>query len=204
MDDIYYKPNSHKFKEEQKAASEERKKVEKVVTGVAKVKKKNKFGKLAGELISEDTSNVKSYLVQDVLIPAIKNTIEDIVTKGIRMFLRGDASGSRRDSQGSRISYGKFYDRDSDRRSIDTRPKNRFDYDDIIVESRGEAEAILSQMDEIIATYKFVSVLDLYDMVGITAPYTADKYGWTDLRTARVVPVREGYVLKLPKAFPID
>ena len=84
------------------------------------------------------------------------------------------------------------------------RSSSRFDYDDIVIESRGEAEAVLIQMDDLIERYGFVSVLDLYDMCELTAPYTSDKYGWTDLRTARVVPVRKGYVLKLPRALPLD
>ena len=35
---------------------------------------------MAGSLIAEDARSVKSYILMDVLVPAIKDAIEDIVT----------------------------------------------------------------------------------------------------------------------------
>jgi len=50
-----------------------------------------------------------------------------------------------------------------------------------------------------------VSVADLYELVGIQGSYTDNKYGWTkNIRNASVVRVRDGYLLKLPKALPFD
>ena len=82
-----YKPNSHRYKEAQKRAAAEDKKVEKVVTGTVKVKKKNEIGRLKDVFISEDVNNVKNYVLMDVLIPAVKKAISDIVTNGIDMIL---------------------------------------------------------------------------------------------------------------------
>ena len=48
-----------------------------------------------------------------------------------------------------------------------------------------------------------VSVMDLYDLVGITGQYTDNKYGWTNLRNAEPVRTRDGYMLKLPRAIPL-
>ena len=60
-------------------------------------------------------------------------------------------------------------------------------------------------MDELIATYGVVRVADFYELVGVTGNYTDNKYGWTDIRNASVVRARDGgYIIKLPKAFPID
>ena len=66
------------------------KKVEKIISGKVKTKKKNELQKMAGTLIAEDAKSVKSYILMDVLVPAVKDAIEDIVTNGIRMLLRGD------------------------------------------------------------------------------------------------------------------
>lgn len=54
-------------------------------------------------------------------------------------------------------------------------------------------------MDELIEIYGMVSVADLYDLVGITGNYTDNKYGWTNIRNAEPVHVRDGYMLRLPK-----
>lgn len=204
MDD--YMPNSHRFKEEQKATSIEKKKVEKVVTGVAKVKKKSEVSKLKDIFISEDASNVKSYIIMDVLVPAIKKAIADIVTNGIDMILYGETGHSKRSSNSSKISYRSYYDRRDDDRRYDrdrSLVKQGYDYDDVIIETRGEADAVISRMDEIIDMYGRVSVADLYDLVGITGNYTDNNYGWTNLASAEPIRVRDGYIIKLPKAMPI-
>ena len=204
MDD--YMPNSHKFKEEQKTTSIEKKKVEKVVTGVAKVKKKSEVSKLKDIFISEDASNVKSYIIMDVLVPAIKKAIADIVTNGIDMILYGETGHSKRSSNSSKISYRSYYDRRDDDRRYDrdrSLVKQGYDYDDVVIETRGEADAVISRMEEIIDMYGRVSVADLYDLVGITGNYTDNNYGWTNLASAEPIRVRDGYVIKLPKAMPI-
>ena len=90
-----YKPNSHKSKEEQKDLVPE-KRVEKVISGTVKPKKKSEMQKFADVFISEDVNNVKSYIVMDVLVPAIKKAISDIVTNGIDMILYGEAGSRKR------------------------------------------------------------------------------------------------------------
>ena len=70
--------------------------------------------------------------------------------------------------------------------------------------SRSDAEDVLDQMDAMLEKYKRVSVLDLYDMIDVTAPFTSEKYGWTNLRDAKIIPTKGAYKLKLPKATPLD
>ena len=199
MNDI--KPNSHKYKTE----NSEKKKIEPVVKSGAKLRKKNELQKVAGSIISEDAKSVKSYILMDVLVPAIKDAIEDIVTNGIRMLLRGDTSARRNGPSGgiSHISYNKAYDR-RDRSSLD-RPRGVMDFDDLILPTRYEAEEVLRSLDDLIETYRIVSVADMYEAAGIRDfEYTARNYGWKDIRRAEVVHVRNGYWLKMPNVSPID
>lgn len=200
-----YKPNSHRSREEQKEKAAEKKPVEKAVTGAVKVKKKNEIRKFADVFISEDVANVKTYIISDVLIPAAKKAISDIVTNGIDMLLYGETGHSKKRSVADRISYNKYYDDRSGRRDYSAaRTRTGYSYDDVILESRGEAEHVLDLMNELIETYGIASVGDLYDLVGITGEYTDQKYGWTNLRNAEPIRVKDGYMLKLPKAIPID
>ena len=203
-----YKPNSHKYKEEQRQKQEqlEKKKVEKVISGKAKVKKKSEAAKLTEKIIStEDVGNLKNYLLEDVIVPTIRNTIWDAITNSLDMILFGGTGRNRRKSLSNKVSYRDYYDKD--RRSgsrLSERKRNGYNFDDIILESRGEAEEVLERMDELIETYSFASVADLYDLVGITCEYTDNKYGWTNIRNAEPIRVRDGYMLKMPKALPID
>lgn len=196
-----YKPNSNRFKDEQKQKERE-KKVEKVVSGTVITRKKSGVRKLADEFISEDAKNIKSYVIGDVLIPSAKKAIADIVTNVIDMILYG---GSKR-SNADRVSYRKYYDRDnySSARTTSASSYSRYSYDDIILSTRGEAEDVLLRMDELMDTYGLVRVADLYDLVGITGDYTDNKYGWTNIRSAEVVRVRDGYMIKMPRAVAID
>lgn len=199
-----YKSNSHKSKEEQKSPPTERQKLDKIVNGTVKVKKKSELTKFAEIFLPEDISNIKNYILMDVLVPAIKNTIEDIITNGTRMLLRGEIGVRKGSSTASSISYNRYYDqkRYSESNSVQTR--SGYSYNEIILETRGEAEEILTRMDELIDTYGLVRVADLYDLVGVSGNYTDNKYGWTNIRNAKIVRVRDGYMIELPKALPIN
>lgn len=192
-----YPSNSHKAREE---VAE--KKVEKVVSGKTSTKKKSGIRKLSDTFLSEDVSNVKSYIFSEVLLPAAKKLVSDIVTNGTNMLLYGEIKNKKGNS--SKVSYSRYYDdRSRDYRSPVVR--NNFDYDEIIFETRGDAEAVLDAMYDILSQYKVVSVAELYDLASITTHnYTCNNYGWIDLRGSSVVRVRDGYILKLPRALAID
>lgn len=192
-----YPSNSHKAREE---VAE--KKVEKVVSGKTSTKKKSGIRKLSDTFLSEDVGNVKSYIFSEVLLPAAKKLVSDIVTNGTNMLLYGEIKNKKGNS--SKVSYSRYYDdRSRDYRSPVVR--NNFDYDEIIFETRGDAEAVLDAMYDILNQYKVVSVAELYDLASITTHnYTCNNYGWIDLRGSSVVRVRDGYILKLPRALAID
>lgn len=212
MAELDYKSNSHKSKEKAATNSEKEKKVEKVITGTAKTKKKSGATKFADIFISEDVDNVKSYILLDVFIPAVKNIVSDVITNTIDMLFYGESGRRGRTSTASKISYNNsyrsYYDqRDSRGRDRDygySRTRTGYSYDEIILDNYGEADDVLDRMSEIIKEYGVVSVGDLYDLVGITGRYTDNSYGWDDIRSARIERVRGGgYLIKLPKALPI-
>ena len=194
-----YKPNSHKSKTE-------RQKLEKVVDGEVKKRKRSEVSKFRDAIIAEDAANVKMHLLVDVLIPAVKKVISDVVRDGIDMLLYGEGGGKRdRFGTADKISFRDYSSRTRRDDGYRTRSYGRYSYDDIIIETRGEAEEVLSRMDELIDAYGFVTVADLYDLVGVTGNYTDNKYGWTSIRNAEPVRARGGgYILKLPRAIPID
>ena len=199
-----YKPNSHKFREGEMATADD-KKIEKVVKGKVRTKPKSGISKISEVFIAEDAENVKSYILMDVLVPAVKKAISDIVRDGIDMLLYGESPRKKIGSASQYVSYRDYSRRDDDRfrDPRDSRVRSGYNHDDIILETRGEAEEVLTRMDELIDTYGVVSVADLYDLIGKTCEYTDNKYGWTNIRNAEPIRVRDGYMLKLPKALPI-
>ena len=205
MLDMEYPSNSRKSKELEKT---EEKRVVKAVTSNAKIKKKSEIRKLTDVFVTEDITSVGQYIFTDVFAPAVKKAIVDIVCDGINMLMYGEGGrSSRNNSPASKISYRSYYDSGSgSRRNVNPvrRTHSAYDYDDIIIDSRGEAEEVLMRMDEMIEQYDVVRVADFYELVGVTGEHTDNKYGWTDIRNARIVRTRDGYMIKLPKAMPLD
>lgn len=195
-----FKSNSHKSKEQQ--AVKEHEKLAPVVSGSAKAKKRSVSSKLANIFFPGDVKSIKQSVVQDVVIPTVKNIMLD----SLEMILFPDGRvGKRGKGGGTRVSYGSYYEKGEKAvRAI----KNRmdvFDYDDVEFETRGDADAVLFALDDVIERYGSASVGDLYDLSQVTTTnYAVNKYGWTDLRDATVVAIRGGgWTIRLPRAEPL-
>jgi len=187
-------------------SKQEKKVVKKVITSDVVTRKKSTGKKFLETFIGNDMHSVSSYILYDVLIPAARNTISDVVKNGIDMILFGEKTGSRttRDRGTSRVRYDNpSYNRD-DRREMSYKNRSRHNFDDIIIASRGEAEEVLSNLVDLVIDYGQATVSDLYDLVGISEEYTDRKYGWTELRSASVSRVRNGYLLNLPRPILLD
>ena len=201
------KPNSHKYRKEQ---ANKEKKIESVVSAGAKTKKKNELTKFA-EFIEVDN-------IKDTLSSAAKKALSDVVMKGIDMMgdvfkncidiaLYGEIQSHKKNRSVHKVSYDSYYRNpiDRSRHATTTRSMNVFDYDDVIFETRGDALTVLDAMQDIIDQYQFVSVSDLYELSEITTDnYMVNNYGWKDISSADVVRVRDGYMIKLPRAVPIN
>ena len=195
----------------------EERKLEKVITGSVRKQKRSFSKKLAETFLEDDTKSVGSYILHDVLVPAAKALVSDMIGGGIEMLLfgerRGRSSSIRREGGKSVTSYGSYYrsnNRDNDRDTRDSRRdmskagRARHDFDEIVLDTRGEAEDVLSRLVDLTIDYNQATVADLYDLVGITGNYTDNKYGWFDLHSASVSRVRDGYLINLPRTQPLD
>lgn len=177
------------------------KRAEKVVHGNVK-KQKNEVRKWTDMFISEDVANVKDYIIMDVIVPSIKKAIYDLVVGTLDMSLWGGRGNNGKRPTADKISYRDYTSasRRDERNYSTNRSVSRYQYDEIVLDTRGEAEAVLTRMDEMIDEYNEVRVADLYDLVGITGEYTDNNYGWTNIHDAQVVRVRDGYKIKMPRA----
>lgn len=203
IDDL--KPNSHRSKEEAPAPVQ-KEPIKKVVSGPVKTRS-NGLTKFTDIFAPGDVQNIKSYIVMDVLVPAIKKAVSDIVTNGIDMILYGDSgSKNRKSTPASSVSYTRYYDspKNDSRTSSYSQPRSRYSFEGAVISSRGEAEDVLSRMDELIGRFGAASVADLNDLMGIRGDYTDNKYGWTNLSSASVGRVYDGYILKMPRVMLLD
>lgn len=194
-----FQGNSHK----------ERQKQEKIITGKAKKREKPLSKRIFENFVSDDVPSVGTYIVFDVMIPAAKNMLMDMVSEGVERMLFGDSRRSRTSSirpQAGYTSYSSYYGRAQPpkAREVTRRDRATHNFDDIVLDNRGEAENIIDRLSDLIENYDTATVADLYDLAGITSNFTDDRWGWYTLEGASVSHLREGYLLNLPKPVPID
>lgn len=67
-----------------------------------------------------------------------------------------------------------------------------------IFDNYEDAKNVLFALFDLIKTYGFAYVSDLYDLINISYAYKDTKRGWYDLTSATITYTRDGYVLRLP------
>lgn len=207
MEELDYKPNSNKYKKEQAELQAKKKDLKPVVSGKTK-RKKNEIRKFTDIFFADDWESIKSYIKDDILIPAAKKAFYDVVEGSLSMSLFGGRGGgpSRR-SNIDKVSYRDYSasSRKDERRSDNYRSRSVLDYDDILFSSKGDAELVLTRLIEALDTYETVSIADFYDLSNVSdIPHTANNYGWDNLSKAYVDRVRDGYIIRFPKVRPIS
>jgi hypothetical protein len=84
--------------------------------------------------------------------------------------------------------------------------KKGYNFDIILYENFADAQDVLVAMCEEIDTYGSVPVSEYYELSGRSSEFVDNKYGWTDPNIANIRPrhTRDGYILDLPKAEPLN
>jgi len=200
-------------------ADEKEKRLEPVVDQTYLVKR-NSTRSAVKTFFPESLASVGNYIVKDILIPAVKNLLDDTISKGTHALLWGNSSGvSRSRSREDSVSYERYYKKPSTQSQLSSSSRlnkkytSVYDYADVEFTSMGKAEKVLMNMRAAINRYKVCSVRDMYDLAetmdenGKPVGSPADaRYGWYSLAEdeARVVSSGGKWYLDLPKAVPLD
>jgi hypothetical protein len=194
---------------------------------IIKVKKKRSVWKeVKGEFISEDAPSVGSYILYDILLPALRDLVSDIGHGALDMAMGTDGRRYRRNRRGrdeTYISYDRYwdydrpsrrgrsrYDDDEDdyrgrRRSSRRVPSNE-DLDEFVFDSKEKARHLLDEMQDRIDKYDDVSVGYFLDRIGESIPgdFVSDDWGWYNLDNAKIKPAYGGgWHIIFPKMRPI-
>lgn len=184
----------------------EPKKEETEVIAKATLKKKSFGEKIKEVFIGEDIQNVGDYILKEVVVPTIKNTIVDIIQNGISLLIFGESSHKNdRRRNGQYVSYGSYSSGSSRERRRDDRHDSYNSKGDLIFNSRNDAQAVLERMLDICDTYGAVTVGNYYELADVPSNYQDRKWGWSDLRYVDVRMARGGgYYIDLPDAKYLD
>lgn len=186
-------------------------KVEKIVAGAVTRRKKTLGKRFSETFLGGDAKSALSYAVFEVLAPAAKDMAVDVATKWFERLIFGEGGtkhrpSSRSTSFGGYTSYNRYSQasRREEPRGMSRRGRESHDLDEILLDTRAEADAVIDQLFYRIEKYGSTTLSDLYNLVGVASSYTDEKWGWTDIRGAEPKRTRSGYVLDLPRPEPLD
>lgn len=176
--------------------------IEAVAQGTKVSKSKSKARQIAEIFVGGDLKETAEHVRDDVAIPALKNFLYDSLSEGLQRLLWGETKNDRRRNSTHRDYVG------YSRRARESRPapqtNTRYSrvaqgFDDVVLATRTEAESVLSRMFDLIENYNMVTVAEFYSLVGISAEFTDENWGWRDLRSANIQHIRDGFRINLPK-----
>jgi len=204
-----FPPNSEVSKQE--AETEPKKDIEPITSDAIRRKKplRKKFSEV---FIAGSAKTAIGYALWEVLLPAAKETVVEVITQGVEKLFFGEShrrrGGSTTPPSGpyGHINYQGISSRSrlsSAQRVLSRQARAKHDFDEIVLEDRAQAEAVIDGLYEVISRYASATVADLYQLVGLSASHVDHKWGWTDIRGAGVSRTRDGYVLDLPEPIPL-
>jgi hypothetical protein len=210
-----YQGNAKKEREKsEKKDKPEKTVVEKVVVGEVIQRPKSIGWKFKNIFFGGDAKQAVKFVSADVLLPALRNLVVDMITKGAERLVYGESQYRRRPPGGG-TNYGARYQYSGSSRQYpsDVRDRafsplapsdprigrqNRHDINDVILGTKEEAEIVVERLTDILDQYDVVSLADLYELLGLSTSPIDNKWGWTFLPNVQIRQTRQGYLLELP------
>lgn len=206
-----YPGNSKKQRAEEAKSETARPEIKKIVTTSGTIRKASLGSRMRETFAGEGARETGTYVFFDVIIPAIKAMAFDTITQGADRILFGGRDVIRSgmaNAPRTRTNYNQISTKAANNypgrnfegggREISRAARNNHRFDEILLDSRGEAEMVLDTMQDLISRFQWVSVPEFYSMVDVTAEFTDEKWGWTNISTAQIRPSRGKYVILLP------
>lgn len=199
------KPNSHRYKNEE--ANKEKDRLKPVINKEDVVSTKESLGKkMVKSFVKEDIQDVKRYILLDVVIPGIKNTVLDMLQMAFFGEVRDRrSSGYGRSSDREHYSYsaryrGSSYSNSSSRRDSDYRSDDKVDYKNIVLRNRTDAEEVVEQLRYRIRETGKATIGDLFDLMDLAGRYVDNDWGWTDERDIGIRRISSGFLIDVAEA----
>lgn len=182
------------------------------VTAAGAVRRKRSLGKqFKSTFVSGDAQTAWQYVIFNVVVPSAKDLLADAATSMVERVLFGDSRPKGRGPGYGGLGHVAYNRISPGRPSGPPQPKAlsrasraRHDFDEIVIQTRGEAEEVLERLGDLVDMYESATVADLYELTGLENSHTDHKWGWTSMRGAAVARLRSGgFVLDLPDPQPL-
>lgn len=201
--------NSYKSREAAEQKDIPRRKLSAVGDGRSKAMKEPVLKRLKKTFIDDDftPSNLKTFVVKDVIAPAIQNAILDGVNGALEMMFgigivrRGYRSSSVISSRTPYRSSGNTRTVGNGSSSVSSKSQSserrgRSSFEVQMKDNKADAEKIMMDLEALLEEQPDagVTVSDYYDAFGITTEFTDNNYGWYNLDGMRLKQVPKAFV----------
>lgn len=150
----------------------------------------------------EDTSSVASFVFTRLIIPRLQVLAVDTINAVARAIFLGErTSEPSRKTPGGYTSYEGCYGekKPASKLSSSKKTNGSFQFQDVVVDTYGDAQLILDRLDEQLDDQGYVTVSYLYEAAGLPCPFTGNYYGWENISSARIVTDSDGYLIEMPE-----
>lgn len=208
--------NSRKAGKSEPRSEPDNKRVEEAVTTAKIGKRRVGLGRrLKQTFIVGDARSTTEYVVGEVVIPAIRDMLFEMVESGFRRMIYGNSNrpgGGAPSGYSSvgHVAYNRMSQPSTSHPAMTSSPtvsrqsRARHSFQELVIPSREDANEVLDRMYDIMSRYGSVSIADLYELTGVQSSHTDIKWGWTELRGAKAVRLRQGgFLLDLPEPKPL-
>lgn len=185
--------------------------------------KKPMSRRFADIFISDQADTVGSFIVEEVIIPGVKDALLDILHGSIDRIFGGTAYGgynSKRRQDIDSASWRKYHDRskgkgrykyddddDDDYDDDDYRRRRRRSYDESVfslnTNDKAKKNRVMERLTDIMRDQRFLSIYDVKVTLGFMArdiDPTDQDWGWDDIRDMRCYRDYKGkYIIELPR-----
>ena len=171
-------------------------------------RQKSLIDEFKDSFVSKDKIDMGTYLVRDVLVPTVQNTILDYLS--MRFFGAGQmGQNNRRYGYGRSIfdygrdvfnnyagSYGnQNYGRNTGQPNNPMPPRGRIDFKEVVLLDIEDAKRIVMELRNRINMYNEATVSDLYSAIGVTSNYKDEEWGWINAGDIGIKRVPEGWLI---------
>lgn len=182
------------------------------VTSADAIRRKRGLGRQFKETFVGGSARMAfDYMILEVVVPSIKDMLAEAMQSGIEKLIYGESRVRRSGSSSSysnvgHVNYqGMSSNKPQTTRMLSRQSRARHDFGEIVLQSRQDAEDVIDRMFDVLARYGSVTVATLYELTGIQASHTDEKWGWTSLSGAKAARQRSGgFLLDLPDPEPLD
>lgn len=190
----------------------EQREVQPVVRNPGRIRKAPVGQRFRETFFQGSAQDVWGAMFWNVFMQGIRDNIADAFHEGVDTLFRGQGGGGGYRSSRARSRSSQITKHNPDRalggrssvpERISREDRDRHNFSGIELDSRAEAEQVLSELNQSLDQFDVVSLAEFLQLCKITPDHTDYKYGWEDLGGARIVHSRGAYYLDLPQPIVI-